>query len=254
MKFAFAGDRDIAVAVLEFMMEEGCRPSALLVSGPDRASHAEDLTSLSGLPESHVLSGKEFSSPESVALLRGLELDYIIGVHFPYIISPEVLNIPSMGFLNLHPAYLPFNKGWHTPSWALLEKTPIGATLHFMSEQLDAGDIICQRELEVLPEDTANSLYARLKALEIEVFKEAFSDLKQMKPQRLEQNLSAGTSHLRKELFSPDIQELSLSRQYGLDELLDKLRALTTNNINEAAYFIKNNKKYRIQVTIVKED
>lgn len=86
------------------------------------------------------------------------DVDYIFGIHFPYIIKNELINLPKVGFLNLHPAYLPFNKGWHTPSWAILDERN-RATLHFMSEELDGGDIIAQEELEVSSTVTANELY-----------------------------------------------------------------------------------------------
>ena len=92
-------------------------------------------------------------------------------------ISKEVLIIPKIGFLNLHPSFLPYNKGWNTPSWAILDKTPYGATLHFMDQTLDEGDIIHQKRIDVLTVDTANNLYKKILKLEEEVFFEAFDEL-----------------------------------------------------------------------------
>lgn len=254
MKYVFAGDRDIAVHVLEFMMGEGHHPEALLVSGVDRASHAEELMKLSKLPENRIFVGKEFTEATNLEILKSIKPDYIIGIHFPYLISKEVLNIPIIGFLNLHPAYLPYNRGWHTPSWAIMDETPIGATLHFMAEALDAGDIIYQEELSPGPGDTANSLYKKLKALELEVFKKAWPQLKNLQPSRTPQELNAGTSYKRKDLFKPEVQELHLEEKYELEPLLRKLRGLTTNSVDEAAYFSKNGKRYKIQVSITEED
>ena len=122
----------------------------------------EELIALADLPDSHVLNHKNFKTDASVALLQSLDLDYIFGIHFPHIIPKQLLDIPKIGFLNLHPSYLPYNKGWHTPSWAIMENTPVGATLHYMSEALDEGDIIAQQRVAILPEDTANTLYARI--------------------------------------------------------------------------------------------
>ncbi len=254
MKYVFAGDRDIAVHVLQFMMNEGNMPEALLVSGGDRASHAIELRELSNLPDDKVFEGKEFTLPKSIEVLKAINPDYIIGIHFPYLISKEVLDIPAIGFLNLHPAYLPYNRGWHTPSWAIMDQTPIGATLHFMAEALDAGDIIYQEELIPGPADTANSLYQKLKALELEVFKKAWPQLKSLQPSRIPQDINAGTSYKRKDLFRPEVQELKLENEYRLESLLRKLAALTTNSVEEAAYFSKDGKKYRIQVSITEED
>lgn len=254
MKYIFAGDRDIAVSVLNHLMQQGYAPEALLVSGEGRASHAEELIALSGLRDELVFRGGNFKTPEAIALLQELQPDYIIGIHFPYIIRKDVLDIPKIGFLNLHPAYLPYNRGWHTPTWAILEGTPIGATLHFMSEELDAGDIIHQKQLDVLPNDTANSLYRRLKDLELDVFKEALPSILRLEPNRQAQDINLGTSHNRRDLFKPEVQKINLEEKYKAEQLLNKLRALTTNSLAEAAYFEENGKTYRVQVQITEED
>ena len=169
----------------------------------------------------------------------------LISPNFPYIIPTAILSIPSIGVLNLHPAYLPYNKGWHTPSWAIFEGTPYGATLHFMSEALDEGDIVHQKEIKVAQNDTANSLYQKVLKLEEEVFIEAFNDLKSLNPNRSKQ-VEKGTSHMKRDLDS--IREIDLEERLTAKELLDKLRALTTNDHNELAYFNIEGKKIGVRV------
>lgn len=254
MKIAFAGDRDIAVWILQFILDSGCQPEALLLSEGQGESHAKELESLfKTVSSGPILRGNNFKDANNIEKLKSFDLDFIIGIHFPYIIPTEVLEIPKHGFINLHPAYLPFNKGWHTPSWAILEGTPIGATLHFMSVELDGGDIIHQKEIRVSAADTADSLYAKLKTTEFEVFKEAWPALKNFQYPRSKQ-VGSGTSHVKKDLFSPEVQEIVLEQTYGAGELLTQLRALTTSELREAAYFIKDNKKYRVQVSITEEN
>lgn len=247
MKYAFAGDRNISCKILKFLIAKGYKPLALLITEGVNATHDQDLIDIAGLDEAYIFSGNMFKEPESIQKLKALELDYIFGIHFPYIIPKEVLEIPKVGFLNLHPAFLPFNKGWHTPSWAILDKTPYGATLHFMIEALDEGDIIHQKELEVLPQDTANSLYQRVLKLEEQLFYEAFDTIKSLSPNRTKQN-SKGTSHTKRDLHK--IQEINLSENQNPENLIDKLRALTTNKPSEAAYIIKNGKRIGIQVRL----
>src|SRR3954469_2092541 len=167
MKYAFAGNREISVKVLDFLVKHNHQPLALLLCDEPIASHNNELIKVSGLNE-NIIIGSAFKEEDTIQKLKALDLDYIIGIHFPYLIPSHILSIPKIGFLNLHPAYLPYNKGWHTPSWAILEGTPYGATLHFMAEQLDAGDIIHQKKCEVYPYDTANSLYPRVLDLEYE--------------------------------------------------------------------------------------
>ena len=143
MEYAFAGDRDISVEILKYLLSNDNKPLALLLTSRAHQSHSEELKSLCPfLDSSLIFEGKDFNSESSMERIASLNLDYIFGIHFPYIIPSSFLNIPKFGFLNLHPAFLPYNKGWHTPSWAIYDGSKYGATLHFMSEDLDSGDII----------------------------------------------------------------------------------------------------------------
>lgn len=248
LKFAFAGDRKIAVQVLKFLLKRKEKPLALLLAEKNKASHAKELKRLcSFLKSDKVFYGKEFTSKKGVKRLKDLGLDYIISIHFPYIYPKRALTIPKHGALNLHPAYLPYNRGWHTPSWAILDKTPFGATLHFMDEKLDTGDIVHQKKVKVLPSDTANSLYQRALEAEYEVFKEAWSKLKTFSYRRMTQK-GKDSSHTKKDLGK--VQRINLRKKYSAEELIDKIRALTTNRKSEAAYFVKKGKKYRLQIKI----
>jgi methionyl-tRNA formyltransferase len=252
MRYAFAGDRDVAVGVLDYMVDRGYRPLALML--PEGATHgAELLRRCPDLEPARILVGDAFREPGGLRILGELELDYLICVHFPLPVPDQVLRIAGVGVLNLHPALLPHNRGWHCPSWAILEGTPYGATLHFITEQLDAGDVIHQRELQVAPGDTADSLYARVKDLELEVFREAFPSLLTGAPPRRPQDISSGTFHRRSELLRPDVREIPADRPTSAGELIDRLRALTTDRIDEAAILVRNGERLRVQVRIVPE-
>lgn len=253
-RFAFAGDRDVAVHVLDYLLQQGHRPLALLLSGGERASHAEELRARCGfLPDEAVLRGGDFRGDAGLALLRGLELDWIVGIHFPYLVPAEVLALPRQGMLNLHPAYLPYNRGWHTPTWAMLEGTPAGATLHFMDARIDMGDVVHRRELAPGPGDTADTLYRRLKALEVEVFQEAWPALVDGTFTRVPQDERAGTSHRRRDLYTPAVQRIDPAAQVRAGDLLLRLRALSTNQWDEAAYYEQDGVRYRVRVTVREE-
>ncbi|MCG2419768.1 hypothetical protein K8089_12105 [Aequorivita sp. F47161] len=248
MKYAFAGDREISTNILAFIISKGYKPSALFVSDGSISSHSKELIDIAGLENDFVFKGNEFKN--SLELIKSMNLDYIFGVHFPYIIPNEFLELPQNGFLNLHPAFLPFNKGWHTPSWAIIDETTYGATLHFMSQKLDEGNIIHQKELVIQPSDTANTLYQKALRLEEEVFYEAFDDLVALKPKSVKQ-INKGTSHSKKDI--KQIQEIQLDAQYSGKELIDRLRGLTTNNVEEGAYFVFDGERYYMQLSIIKQ-
>ena len=247
MRYAFAGDRKLSCDLLKFIIDKGYKPEALFVSGNKSASHSKELIEISSLSKDKIFVGSEFKLETTVSFLKALELDYIFGIHFPYIIPKTLLEIPKVGFLNLHPAYLPYNKGWHTPSWAIIDKTPYGATLHFMEESLDEGDIINQKQISIASTDTANSLYKKVLALEKEVFIEAFDSLLSLNPPRMKQECK-GTSHIKKDL--KEFREIVTSETVEPLALIDKLRGLTTNDKNEAAYFFRNGKKIGVQIEL----
>lgn len=251
-RLAFAGDRDIAVDALRVLLDAGDAPLALLLPDDGRGSHDAALVAecaAAGLTPP-VIRASQLHDPASVEHLRSLELDYLVCVHFPYMIRRAVLDTASCGVLNLHPSYLPFNRGWHTPSWAILDGTPAGASLHYMAESLDSGDVVCQQQIAVDPADTAHTLYLRLKALERDVFVEGWSRLRDGRSCRQPQPHELATQHRRQSLFDPAVQRIDLQESVPAGDLLRRLRALTTSRLDEAAYFLDGDRRYRVQVTI----
>jgi methionyl-tRNA formyltransferase len=255
LNIAFAGDRDVSVDVLAALLELGDVPQALLLSDQDRASHDTALVRLceSAGISPPVIRGRQLSSAASVEFLQRLDLDYIVCVHFPYMLRRPVLDTARRGVLNLHPSYLPYNRGWHTPTWAILDGTPAGASLHYVDESLDTGDIVCQRPAVIDPADTAHTLYAKLKKLEVEVFREGWQQIREGSARVTPQTDDQATAHRRQSLFDPAVQRLELDAVVRTRDLLRQLRALTTNRLDEAAYFETAAGKYRVQVTITPE-
>ena len=248
MKYIFAGDRKISVRVLDFMIKKGYSPLGLIINNSG-GSHSKELINISQLSNDNIFDKNFFSDEKNISSFLSLEIDYIICVHYPFIIPQLILDLPKIGVLNLHPAYLPYNKGWHTPTWTILDNTVCGATLHFMSEKLDKGDIVHQKKIEILHSDTANTLYKRILELEFEVFIESFNSIVSLNPDRIKQG-NNGSLHKKNDLF--EINELNIRENTNVGDFLNKLRALTTNEIKEAAYFKKDGSKYAVQIKIKK--
>src|SRR5688500_2172135 len=254
LRFVYAGDREISVTVLKFLLSKGARPFALMVPEVGRASHSEQLVGLcSHLEPSRIWRGKQFLEDANIRALREFAPHYIFGIHFPLIIPRSVLDIPSVGVINLHPAFLPYNRGWHNSAWALLDGTPYGATLHFMNEGVDTGDIIHQKRVEPSPDDTGNSLYRKALQAEVETFFEAWPLLLSGAPPRIAQDPNAGTAHKKKDLDATGVRRISLDDTVRVGDLLRKLRALTTNSPSEAAFFEADGERYSVRVMIEKD-
>lgn len=249
--FLFAGDRGIAVDILTYLVGRGDLPAALCVSAGQGASHAEELVRLyREEADGPVLRGDEFRRPEHRHSLGSLDLDLALSVHFPYIVPPDILRVPGRGWINLHPAYLPHNRGWHTPSWAILDKTPAGATLHRMVEEVDAGPIIARRRVPVLAHDTADTLYGRILRAERSLFEDVWPRVRTGDYATIPNRVDEGSFHAKGDLAERGVRFLDLDETTTGADLIDRLRALTTSDPSEACYFQRDGQTVRVSVEL----
>jgi len=87
-----------------------------------------------------------------------LEIDIIIN-QSQNILKKDLLSIPKIGIINRHNALLPKNRGRLTPFWVLYnDEKETGVSIHFVTEELDAGDIIVQKKINIDKNDNFNSL------------------------------------------------------------------------------------------------
>jgi methionyl-tRNA formyltransferase len=122
-----------------------------------------------------------------------------------------------------------------------------------MDTGVDTGDVIHQKLLHVAEEDTADTLYKRLKKLELEVLREAWPQLAACNFIRIPQKSNDGTYHKRKDLFQGQVQRINLDEPTTARQLINCLRALTTDRIDEAAYFEVDGERFRVQLVIATE-
>jgi phosphoribosylglycinamide formyltransferase-1 len=90
------------------------------------------------------------------------------------ILTPGFIRHFEGRLINIHPALLPAFPGLHTHERALAAGVAEhGASVHFVTEGVDEGPIICQASVPVLPDDTADSLAARVLAAEHQIYPRA---------------------------------------------------------------------------------
>lgn len=90
------------------------------------------------------------------------------------ILRRDVLDALPDRVINLHISLLPYNRGADPTLWSVLEDTPAGVTIHYIDEGVDTGDVIAQRGVEFLDDDTLATAYAKLQASMVELFIEAW--------------------------------------------------------------------------------
>jgi phosphoribosylglycinamide formyltransferase-1 len=89
--------------------------------------------------------------------------DLIVLAGFMRILSEKFINHYHDAILNIHPSLLPEFKGLHTHRRAIeASKLTHGASVHFVSNELDSGPVVIQAEVSVLPEDNEETLAERV--------------------------------------------------------------------------------------------
>jgi methionyl-tRNA formyltransferase len=132
--------------------------------------------------------------PEFVALIRSLSPDLLLSFWYRRLLCRELLEIPRLGAVNLHGSLLPRYRGRSPVNWVLLNgETETGVTLHYMTEEADAGDIVAQRTLPIDPDDTALTLYRKMVAVAVKLFGETYPLLKTGRAPRIPQDAAAAT-------------------------------------------------------------
>jgi len=93
------------------------------------------------------------NTPEGCRVLRQIRPDLMV-LAGAGIVNEGVLDIPKWGTLNCHPGLLPRYRGCTCVEWAIFENQPVGATCHFVTTEIDAGDIVLAEPMSVSPGQT----------------------------------------------------------------------------------------------------
>lgn len=102
-----------------------------------------------------------------VNALQNEQVDLVVLAGFMRIVGPELLAAFPRRIINIHPSLLPKFPGLRAWEQALeAGETVAGCTVHYVDEGVDTGPTIAQAEVDVLPEDTAETLHARIQEAE----------------------------------------------------------------------------------------
>ena len=104
---------------------------------------------------------------EVVAVLRAHAVDLVVMAGFGTVFGEAIHAAFPNRILNTHPALLPSFKGWHGVRDALAYGVKVsGCTIHVATLEVDAGPILAQEAVPVLPDDDEGALHERIKAVE----------------------------------------------------------------------------------------
>lgn len=174
IKIVFFGTPEFAVASLRRLLEDGCDVAAVVtmpdkIAGRGHKLYQSDVKRFAvehGLP---VLQPERLKSEEFICRLREINADLFVVIAFRML--PEVVwTMPRLGTFNLHASLLPRYRGAAPINWAVINgETVTGVTTFFLQHEIDTGDIIASRSIEILPEDNAGSVHDKLMELGAEM-------------------------------------------------------------------------------------
>lgn len=156
---------NVGVRCLKVLLARGV-DVALVVTHRDNPAETIWFESVSALCDEQgipFVTPNDPASPELAEHIRKIAPDFIFSFYYRHMLPIELLDIAKAGAYNMHGSLLPKYRGRVPVNWAVLHgETETGATLHEMTVKPDAGAIIAQSSVPILPDDTAFEVFGKV--------------------------------------------------------------------------------------------
>ena len=211
MRILFMGTPEFAVEQLRRLVETGHEICGVFTQ-PDKPKNRGMKMTFSPVKEYALSQGLDVYQPtkmrdgSALEIVEKLQPELTVVAAYGRILPEDIL-APPMGSINVHSSILPQYRGAAPINWAILDGCKeTGVTIMHMAKELDAGDIICVKKTEILPDENAQELTYRLALLGADALEEAVAQLANGTAARTPQDHSAFTyaPMLSKELSPMD--------------------------------------------------
>ena len=228
MKVVFFGTPEFALPTLQALVGSA-HEVVLVVSRPDRPVGRRQVLTTPVVVEVARKLGLDVHQPKSLKQegfrrqLSAAQADVAVVVAYGKLIPARLLEVPRLGFVNLHPSLLPRHRGPSPIQWALARgDTTTGVTTILLDEGMDTGPILLQKRVDILPRETAEELGPRLAMLGAELVIETLNGLEAgtLSPRPQPEEGASVTPMLRRTFGKVD---WSMPAR----QLVDRLRAFT---------------------------
>lgn len=156
---------NVGVRCLKVLLARGV-DVALVVSHEDNPNETIWFDSVASLCREHGLpciTPADAAAPEVFAQVQAAQPDFIFSFYYRYMLPPALLALAKEGAYNMHGSLLPKYRGRVPINWAVLHgESETGATLHEMVAKPDAGAIVAQTAVPILPDDTAFEVFGKV--------------------------------------------------------------------------------------------
>jgi len=160
---------------------------------------------------------------DTTKILIKLQPDLILVVGWRYMLCKEQYSIPSKGCIVIHDSLLPKYRGFAPMNWAIINgEKSTGATMIYIADEVDAGDIIAQKTVAIDILDNANTLDARIISLYLELISENLPLIASGKAARVPQDHTQATYTCKR---TPEDGVIDWSK--SASEIYNLIRGLT---------------------------
>jgi methionyl-tRNA formyltransferase len=216
----------IGARALEALVARG-EDVLVVVTHVDDASEGEWFESVADVARVHdipCLAPASPDAPEVADTLRRFAPDLILSVWYRRLLGPELLAIPRIAALNLHGSLLPAYRGRAPLNWVLVNgETRTGVTVHHMTAEADAGDVVASRAIAIAADDTALTLYERMTKIGVDLLLETYPAVIDGSARRIPQDHSRATTMPRRR---PEDGRIDWS--WPADRIFNMIRAVAS--------------------------
>lgn len=165
------GTSDFAAVNLKKILDSSCREYQVLsvFTQPDKPKGRGYKLEASPVKKLALENNLDIQQPETlrddkvVEFIKNLNPDLIVVIAYGKILTREILDIPSLGCINMHGSLLPKYRGAAPVQWSVINGDEYaGVTSMYIDEGLDTGDIIIQDKILIDPNETSGELMERL--------------------------------------------------------------------------------------------
>ena len=187
---------DIGVRCLEALLELGLEIRLVITHLDDKAEEiwfgsVAATARRNGIP---VITPDNPNTPEILRQVAQSEPDFLFSFYYRQMLGEDLLKIPACGAFNLHGSLLPKYRGRVPVNWAIIHgEKECGVSLHRMELRPDAGNLLAQRAVPILMNDTAFDVFQKLKCAGESMLLDIVPEMIAGRAQELPQDLSRGS-------------------------------------------------------------
>jgi len=196
MKIVFMGNHTVGVIALKELLKHA--NVVAVFAYPDHYDDGNLYLSVKECAKKNnipLFQHKGISDKQAEKAISKFKPDLIVTADYKYILKKEVFDIPKFGAINFHPSLLPQYRGRAPVNWAIINgEKKCGLTVHYIADEVDTGDIILQKEIEIQTEDTIKDIHDKLFPLYKGLTCEIINLFKKGKPKGHKQNNAKATT------------------------------------------------------------